>query len=419
MIVNRLTTSREGMKKRVAAYCRVSTPYPEQEKSFETQVRYYQEMIGANPDWELVDIFADQGFSGTSARKRPDFNRMLRSARAGKLDIVFVKSISRFSRNVVECRRFVEELKERGVEVRFEKEGVSSFDPASDFMFSAYAIFVQSESRSISDNVKWVLQQRFSVGDYCIGSNRMLGYDTAPETKKLTPNEDAWVVRRVFRRFIEGATYQAIADELNAMNVQCMTRKRHPRSKAQFSCSTIRRILINETYVGDKLLQKNPPIDLLTKRPDWTVDYNSWYVENDHERIVDRETWEKAQAILEGRRSDAAQGIHRRSPEHHVFFGRVFCAACGSPYKRRTFSIIQKSSDGTTVRCHYHAWNCKERQKGKNGNGCKGITLQEGTLQSLIASQMDWDTFSEERFIAEVARVEVSDSGIRIQRKAA
>ncbi len=414
MKVRRQATSREGMKKRVAAYCRVSTLMEDQEESFETQVKYYTALIGSNPDWELVDIYADQGFSGTTMKKRADFNRMMRTARAGKIDLIIVKSISRFSRNVVECQRCSNELKELGVEIRFEKEGISSFDPTSEFVFSTYTIFAQAESRSISENVKWAVQQRFARGEYCLGDNRILGYDTAPETKKLIPNEDAWIIRYIFSRFIEGAAYQVIADELNGMNARCMTKRRHRRSKAVFSPHSVRAIVYNETYVGDKLLQKNAPVDFLTKRPDPTVDYDCWYVENDHEGIIDRETWTMAQAITEQRAREIEQGIHMQGKDHHVFFGKVFCGDCGSVYKRRTFSV--KEAGGKR---YYHAWNCRERQKGKNGNGCKNVTVQEKVLEELICSELGWTVFSDEWFNIEVERVEVAGNGIKVERRSA
>ncbi len=412
--VRRIAARHEGMKKRVAAYARVSTLADNQEESFETQVNYYTSYIQANPNWEFVKVYADQGKSGTSAKKRPDFNRMINAALAGEMDIILVKSISRFSRNIVDCQRYVTDLKEAGVEVRFEKEGISSFDASSEFIFSVLAAVAQEESHSISENVKWAVQQRFARGEYCLGDNRILGYDTAPETKKLIPNEDAWIIRYIFSRFIEGAAYQAIADELNDMNARCMTKRRHRRSKAVFSPHSIRAIVYNETYVGDKLLQKNAPVDFLTKCPDPTVDYDCWYVENDHEGIIDRETWTMAQAITEQRAKEIEQGIHMQGKDHHVFFGKVFCGECGSVYKRRTFSVKE-----TGGKRYYHAWNCRERQKGKNGNGCKNNTLQEKVLEELICSELGWTVFSDERFNIEVERVEVTGNGIRVLRRSA
>ncbi len=191
-----------------------------------------------------------------------------------------------------------------------------------------------------------------------------------------------------------------------------MLRMAQMRSKAAWTSTNVFHILRNETYVGDKLLQKTPPWDLLTKKPDPTLEYDSYYLEDDHEAIIDRETWDRTQAIIEQRRSDKENGIYGHGMPHHVFYGKVFCGECGEAYKRRTFSV--KESGGKR---YYNAWNCRERQKGKNGNGCKNITLQEKVLEELITAEMGWDDFSDERFNSEVERVEVTGDGVRVIRK--
>ncbi len=360
-----------------------------------------------NPNWEFVKVYADQGKSGTSAKKRPDFSRMIKAALAGGIDIILVKSISRFSRNIVDCQRYVTDLKEAGVEVRFEKEGISSFDASSEFIFSVLAAVAQDESRSISENVKWAYQQRYARGEYCLGNNRILGYDTDPKTKKLVPNKDAWIIRLVFQRFLERVSYRKIADELNANGA------RRLHSKKPFDISTIQYIVSNETYVGDKLLQKQAPVNFLTKRPDPNEEYATYYLQDDHEGIIDRETWDRTQMVLNQRRHEVGNGIRKNGIEHHVFYGKVFCAECGEAYTRRTFTV--KGKDGKRF---YHAWNCRERQKGKRGNGCKNMTIQETTLEEMVAQQMGWASFCPEWFEVEVERLLVTADGIRIEMKA-
>ena len=208
MRVQRIPSRYECKKKRVAAYCRVSTRDASQEESFETQLAYYTQYIKGNPDWVFVRIYADHGVSGVSTRKRPEFLEMIHDALAGKIDLILVKSISRFSRNLVDCQNYIAQLKDKGVEVRFEREGISSFDPTSGFIFSLLSAVAQDESRSISENIKWGYKKRFERGEYCLGSNRILGYDKDPMTKKLVPNKDAWIVRLAFERFVQGVTYR-------------------------------------------------------------------------------------------------------------------------------------------------------------------------------------------------------------------
>lgn len=408
MRVQRIPARHEGQKKNVAAYCRVSTLSETQEESFETQKDYYTRHIMGNPDWTLVEVYADYGISGTVARKRSGFMAMIQDAMNGKIDLILVKSISRFSRNLVDCQNYVSQLKDRGVEVRFEREGISSFDPTSGFIFSLLSAVAQDESRSISENVRWGYAKRFERGEYCMGSNRILGYDTDPKTKKLVPNKDAWIVKLAFERFVQGVLYKKIADELNEKGAKRL------RGKTPLSVSSVQSIVGNETYVGDKLLRKTPPVDFLSKRPDPHAAYTSYYIRDDHEGIIDRETWEKAQAILEQRREEKNRGIQRRGTAHHPFYGKVFCGECGGMYMRRTFTVLGK--DGKNIR--YKAWNCRERQKGRQGNGCRGRTVKEKKLEGLVAAELDWEAFDGERFEREVERVVVMKNGIRVTRRA-
>ena len=406
MRVQRIPSRYECKKKRVAAYCRVSTRDASQEESFETQLAYYTQYIKGNPDWVFVRIYADHGVSGVSTRKRPEFLEMIHDALAGKIDLILVKSISRFSRNLVDCQNYIAQLKDKGVEVRFEREGISSFDPTSSFIFSLLSAVAQDESRSISENIKWGYKKRFERGEYSLGSNRILGYDKDPMTKKLVPNKDAWIVRLAFERFVQGVTYQKIADELNAKDAKRM------RGRTPLNVSAIQNMVSNETYVGDKLLRKTPPVDLLTKKPDPNAGYESYYLKDDHEPIISRETWEKAQAILKQRRDEVARGIQKRGISHHVFYGRLFCGECGAAYTRRTFTSCTNKGKSYCV-----AWSCRERKKGGPVNGCNGRNVKEVELERDIAKELGLEAFEAEIFEKEVERVDVLGSGIRVVRK--
>ena len=387
--------------KRVAAYCRVSTDTAGQQESYDTQVRYYKTLIPANVDWEFAGVYADEGRSGTSAKHRPEFIRLIQDAEQGQIDIILTKSISRFARNVVDCQRYVRSLKSRGVEVRFEREGISSMDASADFIFSMLATVAQEESRSISENVRWRYAKDFENGVYHLGSNRLLGYDMN-DAGKLTPNEDAWIVKFAFDSYLSGKKLTEIAADLDAAGA------RRLRSDKPYTAERIRRIIHNEYYVGDMLLRKNAPKDFLTKRQR-NVDYTSYYVKDVHEGIIDRNTWEQVKAKLDTVDTDKAAGLVFNCTETHFLYGKVFCEECGSPYTRRTF--INRKGE------HYKAWNCRQRQKGKKGNGCKNSAVREEKLLAQIASALESVEFDRTAFDLFVERVLITPDGPQVRMK--
>ena len=377
LIIRKISKKENVEKKKVAAYCRVSTQKDEQEESYEVQQDYYTDYIRKNPAWELVKIYSDK-HSATGAINRPGFQEMMADAKDHKIDLLLVKSISRFARNVVDCQVYLQRLKSYGCTVYFEKENIRTDDPTSSFVLSLMSAVAQDESHSISMNVKMGYRSRYKRGEYNLGNNRMLGYDCI--RGKLVPNKDADIVRAVFSRFLEGQTYREIADGIQDMGATTM------RGKSRLSPETIRYMLGNETYVGDKLLQKQAPRDYLTKKPDPNIPYQSVYLSNDHEAIIDRETWNKVQGILQQREEAAKAGIYKRSKEHHILYGKVFCGECGAPFIRRTYR-----SGGR----HYKAWNCKERQKGSKGNRCKNVIMREDVLIQAILDKLGGTTLDE------------------------
>lgn len=293
MIIRKIQPKVVAAKKRVAAYCRVSTQRDEQDESFATQKRYYEEMISTHPDWELVKIYSDR-HSATAAKNRPGFQEMLADAEAKKLDIVICKSISRFARNIVDCQKYTQWFSTLGITVIFEEQNIRTDDPTSGFVLSMMSAIAQDESHSISENERKSYESRFARGEYNLGNNRILGYDS--EDGVLVPNKDAWIVKEVFRRFLAGESYRQIAKGLKEMGAECL------HSKRGFGVETLRYMISNETYVGDKCLQKKAPVDYLTKKPDPNRKAMSNYLYDDHEAIIDRETWDKAQAILKERK---------------------------------------------------------------------------------------------------------------------
>ena len=405
MIVRRIESKSAQRKKRVAAYARVSTEAEEQQESLRTQVDYYETFIRQNPMWEYVKVYADPGRSGTSAEHRPEFQKMVADAKAGKLDIILVKSISRFARNVADAQKYVHELKAHEVEVRFEREAISSFDPASDMIFSVLAAVAQEESRSISENVKWSYRKHAEKGIRNIGNNRVLGYDT-DKHGKLVPNKDAWIAKLIFEQYADGASIAQIVkrlDESGAKRLYC---------DKPFHAAIIRYILANEIYKGDRMLQKAAPHNYLTKKPDITQPYTSYYIKDNHEAIIDNDIWDKVQARLVKTQDERMDGIYKRESAHFLY-GLVFCSKCGTPYTRRTV----RGKGGMQK-----VWKCSERLKGKNGNGCQGAIITEENLLRLLFDRLGWRWTGTENvdagaLLAAVQRVDITDTGIRLQKK--
>ena len=379
MKVTRIAPKRELRKKRVAAYCRVSTGLEEQADSLDAQKEYYEQYIKANPEWEFAGIYYDEQ-SGTKAENREGLQRMARDAEAGLIDHILVKSVSRAFRNAVDAQDYAQRLNAVQTTMYFEEDGINTGDTSAFMMFGVMSAMAQEQSRSIGENVAIAYHERFKRGEYNLGNNRILGYDSVDG--QLVPNEDAWIVKEVFERFANGEGYKAIADALNSKGAKRL------RSDKPFNVSCIQRMVRNETYVGDKKLQKQAPQDYLTKKPK-AVTYESYYLHSDHEGIIERDVWEKAKARVEQMEKDAKDGIRREGKDHHAFYGHLFCAECGQPYRRRLYS---KSG------VKYNAWNCRERQKGKNGNGCKNAIWKEDILTKAVCDMLGWDAFDGKRF---------------------
>ena len=209
-----VTETGEIRKKRVAAYCRVSTDSDEQETSYDIQVEHYREYINRHPGWELVGIYADDGISGTNTKKREEFNRLIEDCMAGKIDMVVTKSISRFARNTLDCLSYIKQLKDKNIPVYFEKENIDTMDSKGDIMLTIMASLAQNESQSLSQNVRLGLQYRYQEGKVQVCTNRFLGYDKDEEGKLVVNPKEAEVVKRIFREFLEGKSYYAIGQGL-------------------------------------------------------------------------------------------------------------------------------------------------------------------------------------------------------------
>ena len=358
MQITRIPAQRENKKTRIAVYCRVSTKMEEQEDSLETQQAAYTNLISMRSDWELVGIYSDS-LSGLSAEKRPEFMRMVNEALEGKIDRILCKSVSRFSRNVAECKKYTDMLKLKNVIVEFEKEHISTEDTTSAFLFSLMSAIAENESRSISENIRWGYRERFKRGEYNLGNNRILGYDCVDG--KLVPNQDADTIRLIYTMFLQGSNVEEIIRRLTGMGV--MTRNDTPLGR-----NGILYILRNEAYKGDKQLQKRPPKNFITKKPDPTIPFESKYLENDHEAIVSRSVWDAVQRKLEENKA-IEEVVGHRGGQPHFLYGKVFCGECGAPMTRRTVN----GPGGGKIK----TWICREKRKG---SGCKCRNVKEEEL---------------------------------------
>ena len=246
--------------KRVAAYARVSTDNEEQLTSYEAQVDYYTRHIKSNPAWQMVEVYSDEGISATSTKKRDGFNRMIADALEGKIDLIITKSVSRFARNTVDTLTTVRQLKEKGVEVYFEKENIYTLDSKGELLITIMSSLAQEESRSISENVTWGQRKRFADGKVSLPYSRFLGYDRSEDGLPQINEEEAKIVQLIYRLFLEGQTPHSIARYLTKQGITS------PGGKKIWQSGTIRNILTNEKYKGDALLQKKYTVDFLTKK---------------------------------------------------------------------------------------------------------------------------------------------------------
>lgn len=348
-----VTPASHGPLKRVAAYCRVSTDEENQQSSYATQISYYTELINSHVDWQLAGIFADEGISGTRTKNRTQFNNMIRMARRRRIDLILCKSISRFARNTVDCLDYVRELKALGVAVIFEKENINTAEITSEFAISLYASFAQAESESISKNVTWGIEKSFREGHVRYQLQNVLGYRLGDNGQPIIIEEEAETVRYIFRQFAAGYGVTEIA--------RYLTEKAVPRRNGQttWNRNHIYQILKNEKYVGDAILQKTYTVNCLThERAKNTGQRPMVLVQDCHEPIIDRKTYDMVHLELEKRRRNAK----RSSPEKGTYQTKyclsrlLTCPFCGGAYKRTTW-MRQGEKCGV--------WRCRNRMEGK------------------------------------------------------
>ena len=325
--------------KRVAAYCRVSTDKEQQEHSFETQKQMYTDMIMMKPNWQMAGIYADEGITGTVAKKRPDFMRMIEDCRKGKIDIIITKSVSRFSRNNLDCLLYVRELKEMGIPIIFEKEGINTLQVSSELLLTLFSGLSQAESESISMNVKIGKRQSLKNGNVPFSYQSFLGYRKGADGKPEIDPEQAVTVRRIFSEYLAGKSLLDIAKGLTADEIPTA------RGTVKWASNRILSILTNEKYKGDALLQKTYVSDCISKKSKKNNgELPMYYVENNHPAIIERAVFDRVQEEVARRNSKRKVKQKGTKTELGKYSSKyalselLYCGNCGTPYRRCTWS---------------------------------------------------------------------------------
>ncbi|MCK9293304.1 recombinase family protein [archaeon] len=385
--------SKEKIK--VAAYARVSTNTEEQNSSYEAQVSYYQNYIENKYEWAFVGVYADEGISGTNTKRRASFNRMIEDALDGKINLIITKSISRFARNTLDTIKFVRKLKDKGVEVFFEKENLWTLDSKSELILTIMASIAQEESRSISQNVTWGKRVSFQNGKVSFAYSRFLGYEKK-DGKIVIVEEEAKVVRLIYRMFlVEGQTPIAIRNYLTEQGIKSA-------ANATWRAHVVLSILTNEKYKGDALLQKKYTENFLEqKMVKNTGQVPQYYVENSHPAIIDKDMWEMVQIEIK-RRREMVGGFSSAN----IFAGKIKCADCGGYYGRKTWHSNSKYRR-SIYRCN------KKYEEGKDK--CKTPHLSEEEIKEKFLNAYNITIKDRERVkndLKEVLKLITSTKGI-------
>ncbi len=371
---------------RVAAYCRVSTTLEQQEGSYEAQVSYYTEKIKNNPNWKNAGIYADDGKSATNTKKRDDFNAMIEDCMAGKIDMVLTKSVSRFARNTVDSLQTIRKLKEKNIAVYFEKENINTLDGTGELLITILSSQAQEESRNLSENTKWGITRRYENGIISINHKKFMGYTKDEDGELIIVPEEAEIVRRIFRMYLEGSSILEITRALEKDKIKTAT------GKDKWHPGVIEKMLVNEKYMGDALLQKTYTVDFLTKK---RVKNNGivpqYYIEDNHEAIIPKELFYKVQEEKARRASLNKSVVTRKAnklkKEKSKFSSKyalteiLVCSECGHPYRRQVWSKYgQKSA----------VWRCENRLKNGAKANCKhSPTLKEEPLHNAIMTAIN------------------------------
>ena len=365
---------------RVAAYCRVSTKEEEQASSYEAQCEYYTDKIMSNKEWTMAGIFADEGITGTSTKKRTEFLRMIRQCKQKKIDLILTKSIQRFARNTLDCINYTRILRQLGIGVLFEKENINSLPADSEFMITMYGAMAQSESESISGNIRRGRQMHAKVGTLKVPCYRLYGYEKDADGKFRVIPEQAEIVCELYKRYESGASLRNLKEWLEESQIKTVL------GTDDWSISVIKGILTNEKYCGDVLLQKTFCTDVISKKIVKNVgQMTQYYMPDHHEAIVSREQYNAVKAEMARRsalRSPSKEAVTGRScyTSKYALSDRLFCGECGTLYRRKTRNIKGNI---------YHEWRCISRLEYGKKYCHESPTLREIPLQSAILAAIN------------------------------
>ena len=374
--IGNTAAAEQRLKLKVATYCRVSTDSEEQASSYEEQVAHYTQFIQKNPEWELVGIYADDGITGTNTKKREEFNRMIQDCMDGNIDMIITKSISRFARNTLDCLKYIRELKEKNIPVFFEKENLNIMDSKGEVLLTIMASLAQRESQSLSQNIKLGLQYRFQNGEVRVNHSRFLGYTKDEDGNLIIEPVEAEVAKQIYREYLEGASLLQIGRGLETDGILTGA------GKTKWRPETLKKILRNEKYIGDALLQKTYTVDFLSKKRVQNKGIvPQYYVENSHEPIIPRDLYMQVQEEMI-RRANLHSGANRKKRVYsskYALSSIVYCSKCGEIYRRIAWNNRGK---------HSTVWRCCTRVE-HGPTACDAPTIQESDLQAVVVQAIN------------------------------
>ncbi len=381
-----------SFRRKVAGYARVSTEFEEQQTSYAAQIEYYTRYITSRCDWELVGIYTDEGISATNTRRRDGFNRMIRDALDGRIDLIITKSVSRFARNTVDCLSTIRTLKDRGIEVYFEKENIHTLDSKGELLITIMSSLAQEESRSISENVTWGHRKRFADGKFSLAYSRFLGYDMGV----VVNTDEAEIVRLIYSLYLQGFSDYYIAGYLTNRGYAT------PYNKPKWCVSTVRSILRNEKYKGDALLQKVFTVDYLTKKKKKNEgEVPQYYIKGSHEAIIPPPVFDKAQQERNRRAELLKETKLGRYSGLSIFSTRIKCGECGCWYGPKTWHA------GTPYQ--KTVFQCNHKYKGSRI--CRSPNLFEYSVKTLFVKAAHLSEWNEEFWCDFVDHITAYQSG--------